>query len=66
MDNNVFYTIKLDGNFLNSNFMRDDTDHIIECIRFYNEDEARNFLKKLKKDIEFKIVKVTCNCEEIN
>lgn len=65
MTNNVFYTIIIDNKFLNSNFMRDNTDHILEGVRFYTEGDAKDFTENFRKDISFKVVKVSCTFEEV-
>lgn len=65
MENNVFYTIMIDDKFLNSNFMRDNTEHILEGVRFYTEEDAKDFTESLRDDIEFKVIKVKCEFEEV-
>lgn len=65
MESNIFYTIMIDGKFLNSNFMRDNTDHILEGVRFYTEEDAKDFASNLRDDVNFKIIKVNCELEEV-
>lgn len=61
-----FYTIMDgEGNFINSNFMRDNNDNIVEAIRFSSLDGAAYYFEGLRKDRGFKIVKVNCNLEEM-
>lgn len=64
--NKTFYTIMDgEGNFLNSNFMKDNNDNIIEAIRFSNLDDIKYYFKDLRDDKGFKIVKVKCELEDI-
>lgn len=65
MENNVFYTIMIDSKFLNSNFMRDNTEHILEGVRFYAEEDAKEFTETLREDINFKVIKVSCELKEV-
>lgn len=65
MENNTFFTIMINGKFLNSNFMRDNTDHILEGVRFYTEEDAKEFTESLREDINFKVIKVTCEFKEV-
>lgn len=64
--NKEFWTIMIEGKFLNSNFMRDDNENIVEAIRFYNEEDCRDFFEGLRRDRPFKMVKVKCKLEVIN
>ncbi|CAI3685777.1 hypothetical protein [Clostridium neonatale] len=60
-----FYTI-MDGNkFFNSNFMREDSENIIEAIRFSSQEEATIYFKGLREDRGFRIVKVKCELEDV-
>lgn len=60
-----FYTIMKGNNFKNSNFMRDDNENISEAIRFNTLESAKCYFEGLRKDREFKIVKVKCTLEYI-
>lgn len=55
-----FYTILYDNKFMPSNFMRDLTDDITECIRFNNIKDAEEYYKLLSEDKKFKIAEVEC------
>lgn len=65
--NKIFFTIMDgEGNFLNSNFMRDNNDNIIEAIRFNREEDVKDYFKDLREDRGFKIVRVKCELEDVN
>lgn len=65
--NKIFFTIMDgEGNFLNSNFMRDNNDNILEAIRFSKLDDAEYYFKDLREDRGFKIVRVKCELEDVN
>ncbi|NFL87495.1 hypothetical protein FDB24_14835 [Clostridium botulinum] len=59
-----FYTIMCGNEFLNSNFMRDESKNIIEAIRFSTEEGVKEYFKGLRKNRGFRIVKVKCALEE--
>lgn len=63
--NKIFYTIMEEGNFLNSNFLRDMNDNINEAIRFNSLEAARRHFKGLSGDRNFRIVKVNCKLEDV-
>lgn len=64
--NKTFFTIMNgEGNFLNSNFMRDNNDNIIEAIRFSRLDDTEDYFKELREDRGFKIVRVKCELEDV-
>ena len=58
-----FYTIMLEGKFINSNFMREDSKDIVEAIKFSKKENAKYFFEGLRKDKDFKIIKVKCELE---
>ena len=65
--NKIFFTIMDgEGNFLNSNFMRDNNDNINEAIRFSRLDDIGDYFEDLRKDRGFKIVRVKCELEDVN
>lgn len=65
--NKIFFIIMDgEGNFMNSNFMRDNNDNIIEAIRFSNLKDAEYYFEDLRKDKGFKIVRVKCELEDIS
>jgi hypothetical protein len=67
MGNQCFYTIvDGEGNFLNSNLMRDHTSNVIEAIKFFTFEEVKDYMKYLREDKAFKIAKVECSISEIN
>lgn len=63
--NKIFYTIMEEDKFLNSNFLRDMNDNINEAIRFSTLEGAKSYFKDLRKDRGFRIVKVTCELEDV-
>ena len=61
----IFYTIMENDKFLNSNFMRDMNDNINEAIRFNTLEGVKGYFEDLRKDRGFRIVKVTCELEDV-
>ena len=57
---NKFWTVMIEDKFLNSNFMRDASENIVEAIRFYSKEECEEYFEMLRKDKPFRIVEVTC------
>jgi len=55
-----FYTIMEGDKFLPSSTMKDYTDNIAECIRFNNKEDAEEYLRWLRKDIDFRVAEVRC------
>lgn len=66
MKNQWFYTVmNREGNFINSNLMRRDTDDILEAIKFYELEDVENYVERLRRDMIFKIIKVDCLFSEV-
>lgn len=71
MNKKYFYTLIRNGKFLNSNFMKDDTDNIAEAIRFNTETEVLSYWespysKIMRKESDIKIIEVECILREYN
>lgn len=61
----VYYTIMYDGKFINSNVFEEDNNRLINAIRFRTYEQAKRHLRLLRSDIDFKIVKVSCELTEM-
>lgn len=61
-----FYTIMDgEGNFMNSNFMRDNNKNIVEAVRFGSLEGVKQYFEGLRKDRGFKIVEINYSLKEI-
>lgn len=61
-----FYTIMLNGKFLNLNFMKGNTEFIDEAIKFDCLEAVEEYREHhLRKDLDFEIVKVNCSLERL-
>lgn len=63
--NKIFYTIMGKDKFLNNSLLRDMNDNINEAIRFSTLEGAKSYFEDLRKDRGFRIVKVTCELEDV-
>lgn len=64
-----FFTITDGELFIHSNFMHTFTEYIKDAIKFSTQKDAQYYIKKFKNnvtdDIDFKIIKVTCNLVDL-
>lgn len=63
--NKIFYTIMEKDKFLNNSLLRDMNDNINEAIRFSTLEGAKSYFEDLRKDRGFRIVKATCELENV-
>lgn len=62
---NEFWTIGIEGKYLNSNICCDYTKNLINAIKFETLEDIQSYKDEiLRKDKSFKILKVTCIIEE--
>ena len=65
--NNEFYTIMDgEGNFINENCMAYNNDSVNDAVRFKYIEDAEEYFENLRKDIDFKIVRVKCELENVD
>lgn len=62
----VFFTVMEGDNFVPSNIYYDMTSHVTKSVRFEFLDDAKNFMKNLNEERDFRLVKVKCELEEVS